>query len=259
MDDAVLSAWHVLSSAGDAAVVTVFAGIPNSGFVTALDRNRGGSESAAVVRRRRAEDRRALAHAGRKAVHLDLLDADYRVFELQDLRARIESDPTQFIPLSAGDPRIAVAPGEVMERLRGTLLDGDVVYAPLGVGGHPDHRDVARVATELARRDTRVYLYGDIPYLMRAGLPQVLTGHPNPDADALIDAALARLPSAEIGERCVVVLSPAEVERKLAAIRCYETEFEPVNADFGGVLDDRARMRYEVYWRLVITDAAHEQ
>src|SRR4051794_27565794 len=87
LDDAVFSAWHVLSATGDVLVVTVFAGVPEAGFVTALDRARGGQESAAVVARRRLEDRAALGLAGRAPVHLDLLDVDYRAFALPEVRA----------------------------------------------------------------------------------------------------------------------------------------------------------------------------
>jgi LmbE family N-acetylglucosaminyl deacetylase len=255
-DDAVFSAWDVLSSPAEVLIVTVFAGIPATGFVTALDRNRGGTESATIVHQRRADDCAALAMAGRQVIHLDLLDADYRAFQLPDLRTAIERAPGRFVPLVASDHRIAVAPDEVAHHLAGILLEDDLIYAPAGIGGHPDHRDLARLGLDLAQRGWTVTLYGDIPYLMREGLPGFLSGHANPRGDALVEAALNGLAPAATMERRIVTLSPPELERKLRALRRYETEFELVNADFGGVLDDRAQMQYEVYWRLLGHDLA---
>src|SRR3954453_14134030 len=77
-DDAVFSAWHVLTSTGEAEIVNVFSGIPEPGFVTALDLAHGAEESAAWMRRRRAEDRVVLDSIGRFVRNLDFLDVAYR-------------------------------------------------------------------------------------------------------------------------------------------------------------------------------------
>src|SRR5690242_15664601 len=98
-DDAVLSTWHALVAGRDVRVVTVFDGVPRRGFVTSLDRARGAVESAALMRQRRDDDRAALALAGRRPIHGDLLDVDYRAFQLPGLREAIERAPTNFISL----------------------------------------------------------------------------------------------------------------------------------------------------------------
>ena len=77
-DDAVLSCWHVLASAGEVLVVNVFAGEPPAGTLGWWDELAGATDSAAAVRARIDEDRRALALAGRTAVNLPFLDSQYR-------------------------------------------------------------------------------------------------------------------------------------------------------------------------------------
>ena len=223
-DDAVLSVWHVLRSDGGVRVVTVFAGVPEPGFVTALDRARGGTDSAAVVRRRRVDDGAALAFAGAEPVHLGLLDADYRAFRLPDLRTTIERDPARFIPLVANDPRIGVPIDDLREALE-PWLAADVVYAPLGIGGHPDHRDVARLGLWLAAEGRDVRLYADLPYLVRHGRPRWLGGADEP-GDRLLAEAFQALPAdPDSFARRVAELDSAEAVAKLAAFRRYETEF----------------------------------
>src|SRR5687767_13836644 len=69
LDDAVFSAWHVLARGADVLVATVFAGVPQPGFVTSLDRAHGAVESAAWVERRRVEDRDVVALTGCRVVH----------------------------------------------------------------------------------------------------------------------------------------------------------------------------------------------
>jgi LmbE family N-acetylglucosaminyl deacetylase len=250
LDDAALSAWHVLGSGGEALVVTVFAGIPASGFVTALDRARGGRESAAVVRQRRREDRAALALAGRTPTHLELLDIDYRAFARPEVRAAIEHEPSHFIATVSGEPQLRIEPDALERHIAGLLTDSDVVYAPAGVGAHPDHRDVARLGTRLASQGRPVRFYADIPYLFRHGWPSWLGGAPGSQADRDVEEALAELASPAALTREVFELDHAQVATKAAAIRRYETEFDLVNADFGGVLEDLEHLRCEVVWTM---------
>ena len=79
LDDAVLSCWHVLTQPGEVEVVTVFAGVPRGLTAPAWwDQYTGAADSAARVRERIEEDRRALAVAGRAATNLGFLDEQYR-------------------------------------------------------------------------------------------------------------------------------------------------------------------------------------
>src|ERR1700728_4929251 len=77
-DDAVLSCWHVLASAGEVLVVNVFAGEPPAETLGGWDELAGATDSAAAVRTRVEEDRQALARTGRTTVNLPFLDSQYR-------------------------------------------------------------------------------------------------------------------------------------------------------------------------------------
>jgi LmbE family N-acetylglucosaminyl deacetylase len=250
-DDAVLSAWHALVSEGDVRVVTVFAGIPEPGFVTALDRTRHATDAASLMRLRRHDDRAALALAGRAPAHADLLEANYLAQDVPDVRDAIEREPERYVEIVAASE--IATPVEAIERAVDRWLAAEIVYAPLGVGRHPDHRDVARLGFRLARRKRAVRFYGDFPYFVRFGPPTWLggVGRDAARADAQIEAAFAALPAdPDAFERTIVELTPGQVETKTAAFRRYTTEFSLVDADFGGATTDPAQMRCEVYWTL---------
>jgi LmbE family N-acetylglucosaminyl deacetylase len=249
-DDAVLSAWHALASEGDVRVVTVFAGVPEPGFVTALDRTRHATEAAALMRLRRDDDQAALALAGRAPVHADLLEANYRAQDVPGVREAIERHPERYIEIVAASS--IATPVEKLERAVDRWLGAEVVYAPLGVGRHPDHRDVARLGFHLARRGRLVRFYGDFPYLVRYGPPTWLgSGREAKRADSQVDVAYAALGAeGDAFEHTIVNLTPAQAETKMAAFRRYTTEFSLVDADFEGATSDPARMSREVYWTL---------
>ena len=151
-DDAVLSCWHLLTGTGEVLVVNVFAGEPPAGVLGWWDRFAGASESAAAVRARIEEDRRALALAGRAHVNLPFLDSQYR-----------EADQ---------------APAEIVEALRGVLVAGARIYAPASLGdGHCDHTAVRAAALALRAEGADVTLYADLPHATMLGWPRwVLNG-----------------------------------------------------------------------------------
>jgi hypothetical protein len=78
LDDAVLSAWSVLRRAGPVVVVNACDAVPPAGILGPYDRAKGAADSAEFARLRLAEDREALALAGREPVGLGFLDAQYR-------------------------------------------------------------------------------------------------------------------------------------------------------------------------------------
>jgi GlcNAc-PI de-N-acetylase len=246
LDDAVFCVWHLLASSHEARVVTVFAGVPEDGFVSTLDRISGATASTERMRKRLADDRRALAAVGREAVHAGLIDAQYRAHRLPDLRRAIEAEPSRFIPLVAADPRVAVPVVELAGELDRYVDRRTTVYASAGIGSHPDHRAVALYGVHLADRGHTVHLYADSPYYLRHGFPSWIGG--DGGADAYVDAELAALGSPERFRRRVVELSRDEVDAKIATAKRYETEFEPANKDFGGLLEDRHAMHFEVLW-----------
>jgi len=251
LDDAVLSAWSVLTSSDAVKVVTLYAGIPDPGFVTDLDRAHGAKESAAWLRKRRAEDLAALALAGCEAIHLDRLEVQFPAYRLPGVRERIAHDPTEFLSTVAQEPKLRTDPDDIVRLIDSHVPSRSVVYGPSGIGRHPDHRDVARAVVRLFGRVREVRLYADSPYYLFRGMPTWLNVAPNPEADEWCQAALslvARNNSRLV--RQVVRLNNASLKRKWAAIERYETEFPLIVADMRRLGISRDWMRYETFWTL---------
>lgn len=164
LDDVVLSCpGHVLAAraGADVVVATLF--------------SEGGPDHA----RRRADDARACAALGARPLHLGLRDAPWRRGHPPSFRALVldalERDAEDF-----AEARRAVA--ALVASLRPAL-----VYAPLAVGEHVDHRALFEAAPRHAR------FYEDQPYALARGAIEARLGLPL-DRDAY-RAALERAPT----------------------------------------------------------------
>jgi LmbE family N-acetylglucosaminyl deacetylase len=230
-DDAVLSAWSVLRGPGDVTVVNVCTGTPAPGRLGRWDRVTGGAgvgeDGREFVRLRAAEDSAALALAGREAVGLGLLDAQYRDQPLDpaDLGARIEQ----------------AFPG------------ASALHAPAGLGLHADHLVVRDVAVALARAvDLPLWLYADQPYAVRMGWPHWVTGaeprpHLRPEA-----RWAEHLPALDL-EPQAVRLTQEETVRKRRALEAYRTQIDALDAGPLGRLRHPEILGWEVRWRALLT------
>ena len=248
LDDAVFGVWHILDGQDEVEIYTVFAGVPQPGFVTPLDRSHGAVDSAAWMRRRRAEDRNALNLAHRRPAHLDLLDAQYMLYQDPHIREVMERWTGSFVEAARHHVDMSARVAEVTRAVAPMLTQGPIVYAPVGIGGHPDHRTIGEFAVGLALTGCQVRLWADHPYFVRHGLPSWLGGEPNPVADALVADSLATV----VGQRLtltrdIVTLDAESLRRKLAATRRYLTEYDAIQADFGPAMDP-AYLQYEVVW-----------
>ncbi|HXA55266.1 MAG TPA: PIG-L family deacetylase [Solirubrobacteraceae bacterium] len=229
-DDAVLDCWALLTQPVELTVVNVFAGIPRPGRLALWDEITGAADSAARARERLAEDTGALALAGRGAINLPLLDAQYR-----------ESQPP---------PSLRAIDRTLAEVVRSTSR----VYAPAALGAHVDHKLTRRYAQALLRAGFAVALYADLPYCVTHGWPHWVDGRdpdPHRDVDAFWRTFLVDLP--ELGDLRagrVTRLSDPQAAAKLAAMRAYHTQFPSL--DGGGVelLGNPATHRFEVVWEL---------
>ncbi|HQX76124.1 MAG TPA: PIG-L family deacetylase [Thermoflexales bacterium] len=109
---------------------------------------------------RRAEDQRACAALGAKAIHLNLLDAIYRFDEAGQ---PLYTD--QFIGVQPHPYDVARQLPALKAALHAFLAarPRELVYAPMAVGGHVDHT-LTRAAAEAVVPAARLRYYEDYPY-----------------------------------------------------------------------------------------------
>ncbi len=234
LDDAVLDCWSVLEDdeAPGVRIANVFAGAPREGAPAPLwDRITGAADPAARLHERLAEDQAALARAGRTALSLPLLDAQYR---------------------GGGRP---LEPADI-DRELAARLEGPVarVFAPAAIGGHPDHLLVRRYARALLRRGFLVTLYADLPYCLLHGWPGWVDGRDAGsfrDVDAFWQSFLADVPELPpLRSARVARLDDERAAEKLAALRCYRTQLPALSYGARGLIEDPEIHRYEVFWDL---------
>jgi LmbE family N-acetylglucosaminyl deacetylase len=231
-DDAVLSCWSVVTGSGPVQPVNVFAKAPPAGRVTPYDRVCGALDSAAHVRERIAEDKAALAAAGRTPVNLPFLDRQYR-------------PPWNTPSLKAVDSALAQAVPRVAR-----------LYAPAGLGfaPHPDHGVARALALAAARSGLPVSLYADLPYAAAFGWPHWVTEtapEPPLDVNAYWQRFERDVPAiGSLRSARVVRLAQDEAERKLAAMRMYRTQFGALDGGPIGVLRNPLIHSFEVFWEV---------
>ncbi|MEV4380198.1 PIG-L family deacetylase [Streptosporangium sp. NPDC049644] len=226
-DDAVLSAWHVLTRQDVRDVVTVFAGIPPAGArPSPWDRLTGCAEPAVRAAERRSEDEAALGLAGCAPVHLDFVGASHRGGRQLDEAA-------------------------LREELAAALGAAAVVWIPAGIGGHPDHlaaRDAALAATPGALR----LLYADLPYAARFGWPGWVDATTPSEAGGLdVDGWLrAQLDGLGLGRARVHRLTEESLAGKRAAIGCYRSQVAALAADAADDFPNGRTWAFEVTWEI---------
>jgi LmbE family N-acetylglucosaminyl deacetylase len=168
LDDAVLSAGGLIAAAASlghpVVVATVFAGSPTAPVTSQFGRSlleAWGLGEADPMAGRRAEDLRATAELGARAVHLPLLDA---LFRRDSSGAHLYEDVTDVFSgfPARGDPAIESARTALDE------IVGDVqpalVIGPMGIGGHVDHVLVRDVVAALRPQKSHLLSYEDLPY-----------------------------------------------------------------------------------------------
>lgn len=243
LDDAVLSAWLVLQSQAGVRVVSCFAGLPPDGRDTGdWDAATGmSSPGRAVVEKRRAEDRAALALTASEAVHLDMLDAQYR---------------------RNGEGQEALV-GDLTSRLRPYLADAAEVWLPAGLGGHIDHLIARRAGLAATLSRQRRYLYADLPYAGQPAWPADVTGGLRdravhvasmiirvPTPESMWQSALEDLPVAHRELTRIHRLTPGQNRSKHSAVSRYTSQIDALRCGRRNPLRRRRIFAYEAYWPL---------
>ncbi|MFN8498493.1 MAG: PIG-L family deacetylase [Anaerolineae bacterium] len=213
MDDAVLSCGGIMAAKvarGERVrVVNVCAGVPDYTRLSAYAERQHTKwgRPADPVGMRRAEDQAALAPLGVEVEYWGWYDAIYRE---ADGRFLYTDHATTFGPVNPAERPLVATLAERLDSLREPQQDV-VYYAPLGVGGHVDHRLARDAALDLVAGGAAVLFYEDFPYVARWGG---------------LDEALAEVPA-----RWQPVWEPIDVDAKIAAIARYPSQ---LTAIFGG-------------------------
>jgi LmbE family N-acetylglucosaminyl deacetylase len=191
-----------------------------------LDRLAGARESAPFFEQRLAEDRAALARAGRAPIGLEFLDVQYREEELDVV--------------------------QLTERVDDVIDFASAIYAPAAIGGNNDHVVTRGLAFQVARTEIPIHLYADLPYATSFGWPHWVTTtseDPHLRVDEYWNDYLA---SAPCGRKPLIprvrVLSIADVKAKIATLQTYRTQFLLLNGGPLNRLLNPAVSRYEVFW-----------
>lgn len=165
LDDAIYSCGGLIArqihEGHSITVLTVFAGDPPPGPLTPFagelhERWQGGE---AAMNLRRQEDLEACARLGAAALHMGLPEAIYR--KGADGEWLYPTEEAIFGQLDQADEALI---GQLAEAIDEVSPAGAQVYAPVGFGGHVDHRLTRNAAERLERP---LWLYHDFPYAAR--------------------------------------------------------------------------------------------
>ncbi len=230
-DDAVLSLWHLLAGPGEVQVLTVFNG-PPPGYIELgwWDRLTRAGDPHERARERADEDRAALAISGREPVNLGFIDGQYR------------EGPQD--PEALADAIAAVA------------ADDALLLAPASLDNHRDHlaaRDAARL---LAEKGRAVALYADVPHATIHGWPAWVNGtgaREYLDPEQFWDLATnnSGIALREL-EPQVHTLEEESHAQKREAVRCYRTQLDALELEFG-LFTRPEVLSHEVVWPLPAT------
>lgn len=128
----------------------------------------GNDETSSLYDQRRNDDKRALASIGAKYIHLGFHDSYFR--EPKDSGVEPYHNFSTIMFHKTADDKDLL--NELDVALRNIILDFDIVYFPLAVGGHVDHTLVFLCAYEYWKNlsdKIDVRFYADMPYSMIDG------------------------------------------------------------------------------------------
>lgn len=222
-DDAVFSLGGMLMEHGERTkIVTVCGGVPASGREpSGWDLRCGFVDAHEAARTRATEDRSASAVIGATAVHLPFVDHPY-----------------------SGRKNVQ----EVADSIAPLITKAVLVWAPAGIGGHPDHvtvRDAALLLLRSLRADVR--LYADAPYASARGWHVR-----DEERDAAFrwepQLSAARDQGCELSEVHTRDLEPAFAARKIEVARRYASQLCPLGCHYPNLTHLSGDLATEAYW-----------
>ncbi|GAB5490800.1 MAG: PIG-L family deacetylase [Phototrophicaceae bacterium] len=225
-DDAVYSCggtiYNLAQNGHDVIIFTLMAGEPNFPIPDTpvlQDNHARWQVGDNPIIARKQEDTQASAILGATTRYFDLADCIYRVVNGEALYPSEDSLWTNIHP---NDPAI-----KHLDTL--TFPEGDVLYAPLGVGEHVDHLIVRDWAWKLAQNtDFTVKFYVEYPYLRNHEKVE--------HAYKVFPADLNRIK---------LPFSEKAMQRKIQAMRAYQSQIKSFWADASDI-DGEVRETFTV-------------
>lgn len=221
-DDAVFSLGGLFQgSVPRLRVVTLCAGEPGPSLLSSWDARSGFASGAEAARRRRNEDRAACRLLGVEALHLPFADFPYT------------------------GPKSVDA---VIDALRGCLAGAARIWAPLGIGAHPDHLAARDAVLQLVLESSAdLLLYADAPYASARGFFRP-DGERDPDFQwapamkAISDAGFV------LGAAHVEALSAMAFGRKVELASCYASQLPGLRHHYPRLTELDGPLAHECWW-----------
>jgi LmbE family N-acetylglucosaminyl deacetylase len=164
-----------------------------------------------------------LARQQEDATACEILAATPMWLEFSDVMYRPGSLDAIFGPMDMADPLIASVAGQLLACWRETR--GAVMYLPLGIGGHIDHRICHEAGALLEAAGVPVRYYEDFPYAAFAGV---------------VSARLAQVGPCEVE----IIDATAWIERRVRACDAYASQMRAIFGPSGlipGTCEDAVR------------------
>ncbi|PID53283.1 MAG: hypothetical protein CSB46_09000 [Micrococcales bacterium] len=248
LDDAILSAHHVLAANPSIQCWTVFSGRPSPAQHTDWDKSCGFNDSDEALAARLIEEENAFAELPNPRRYFTHLDLQYRsaVADLADVAEALQqwaddaAGPRLIVlPVGAGLPPADAdnRPG-VAARVRDKLDRVAASRHPRPqIRAHPDHLAVRNqlLATAL-RSGAVVAFYEDLPYLLGKAGKKVI-----PDIKGLMGPRRRRL-------RITHTTVAGDAERKATAIACYTSQIAGISAPGYPLDQPSTHTAPENYW-----------
>lgn len=216
-DDAILSAWTAISPE-DTCIITICGGVPDKNIkVSSSDKKCGFKTAYEAAIERKNEDREVCSILNISYHHMDEFDYPYNNKKDEE---RIE------------------------EGLRGYINNGDEVYAPIGIGNHPDHIMTRNVIISLYQKiQFNLYLYADYPY---AAEEKALSD----DYDwnkAILSAAAQGIKMYEVKTRFI---AQDDLLEKIEVLKQYKSQIDILRGHYSKLLDCPGILEKESIWRV---------
>ena len=228
LDDAALSASSRLI-AGRIDIITIFTGMPPAEIELGnFDRLTGATSSHARMLERWSEDDEAMKILNCETSRLGELDQEYR------------NGP--------------VDKSKLVRLIKPFMRNAAEVWAPAGIGSHPDHIATRDAVIATVPTEADLYLYAEIPYSLRFGWPSWVNGQ---EGSQYLDLSFwleRELDSCGLNrqklEPAVFELDSDLKRRKERAVLCYRTQLPVLRLSPADAPRWQEFLTYELAWKI---------